>query len=218
MQLQLLIFWLLSPKMYRISNYCLPNLRQLFACIPSRQVKENLVARTANILACYRKNCASPSSAGQLILPEAMKLLPLYINCLNKSDAISGGQDLACDERSWQMYILSTATVDTSVVYFYPRLLPLSDVDPQVSQKTLCTTAQWHTISHRFSTKFHILQFFSRSQPEVTLKTLHMHFSFPSSTSFTQSRTHTTAVFHTWVLRCCCIFWCTKCTIVQEKW
>lgn len=30
------------------------------------------------------------------------------------------------------MYLLSTATVDASVVYFYPRLLPLSDVDPQV--------------------------------------------------------------------------------------
>lgn len=97
----------------------------------AKQVKENLVARTANILACYRKNCASPSSAGQLILPEAMKLLPLYINCLNKSDAISGGQDLTCDERSWQMYLLSTAPVEASVVYFYPRLLPLSDVDQQ---------------------------------------------------------------------------------------
>merc|ERR1711936_793754 len=32
----------------------------------------------ATFLACYRKNCASPSSAGQLILPECMKLLPLY--------------------------------------------------------------------------------------------------------------------------------------------
>ena len=39
-----------------------------------------------------RKNCASPSSAGQLILPECMKLLPLYTNCLMKSDALSGGR------------------------------------------------------------------------------------------------------------------------------
>lgn len=98
----------------------------------SEQVKENLVARTANILACYRKNCASPSSAGQLILPELMKLLPLYVNCLSKCDAVSGGHDMPCDERSWQMYLLSSMCVDASVVYLYPRLIPLSDDDPQV--------------------------------------------------------------------------------------
>lgn len=99
----------------------------------SLQVKENLIAQTANILACYRKNCATPTSAGQLILPELMKLLPLYVNCLSKSDAISGSHDLPCDERSWQMYLLSTMSVDASVVYFYPRLMPLSGLDSQVN-------------------------------------------------------------------------------------
>lgn len=101
------------------------------------QVKENLVGQTANILACYRKNCATPSSAGQLILPELMKLLPLYVNCLSKSDAISGSHELQCDERSWQMYLLSTMSVDASVVYLYPRLLPLSGLDPQVNKQNI---------------------------------------------------------------------------------
>lgn len=57
-----------------------------------KAVKENLISRCANMLAAYRKNCAAPSSAGQLILPECMKLLPLYVNCLMKSDAICGGE------------------------------------------------------------------------------------------------------------------------------
>lgn len=57
-----------------------------------KSVKDNIVARAAQMLANYRKNCASPSSAGQLILPECMKLLPLYVNCLLKSDAMSGGK------------------------------------------------------------------------------------------------------------------------------
>lgn len=57
-----------------------------------KAVKENIVNRAAQILANYRKNCASPSSAGQLILPECMKLMPLYINCLLKNDALSGGK------------------------------------------------------------------------------------------------------------------------------
>ena len=59
-----------------------------------KTVKENLINNCAHVLACYRKNCASPSSAGQLILPECMKLLPLYTNCLIKSDALSGGPDV----------------------------------------------------------------------------------------------------------------------------
>lgn len=58
----------------------------------SKQIKDNLNARCAAILASYRKHCASPSSAGQLILPECMKLLPLYINGIHKSDAITGGR------------------------------------------------------------------------------------------------------------------------------
>ncbi len=59
-----------------------------------KQVRDHLISSCANILACYRKNCASPSSAGQLILPECMKLLPLYTNCLVKSDALAGGPDV----------------------------------------------------------------------------------------------------------------------------
>ncbi|MFO0089644.1 MAG: hypothetical protein ACK518_02355, partial [bacterium] len=53
--------------------------------------RDGLINRSAQILACYRKNCASPSSPGQLILPECMKLLQLYINCLLNCDALSGG-------------------------------------------------------------------------------------------------------------------------------
>lgn len=96
-----------------------------------KAVKESLMQQCAQILACYRKNCASPSSAGQLILPECMKLLPLYTNCLLKSDAISGASDLGCDDRAFAMSAVSSMDVSSSVVYFYPRLIPLHDVNPQ---------------------------------------------------------------------------------------
>lgn len=58
------------------------------------QVRESITNDVAHILACYRKNCASPSSAGQLILPECMKLLPVYGNCVLKSDGLRGGKAL----------------------------------------------------------------------------------------------------------------------------
>ncbi|KDR14171.1 protein transport protein Sec24C-like [Zootermopsis nevadensis] len=94
-----------------------------------KSVKENLVNRCAQMLACYRKNCASPTSAGQLILPECMKLLPLYVNCVLKSDAVSGGSDMNIDDRSFIMQAVTIMDIPSSVVFFYPRLIPLHDID-----------------------------------------------------------------------------------------
>ena len=56
-----------------------------------KDVREAIMTQCAEILACYRKNCANPSSVGQLILPESMKLLPLYSNCVIKNDALQAG-------------------------------------------------------------------------------------------------------------------------------
>lgn len=97
---------------------------------PPKQVKENLINKCAQNLACYRKNCASPSSAGQLILPECMKLLPLYVNCLLKCDAVSGGSDMTTDDRSFAMHVLNSMDIRSSLAFIYPRLLPLHNLDP----------------------------------------------------------------------------------------
>lgn len=45
---------------------------------PLAQVRDQTTKACINILYSYRKFCASVSSSGQLILPEALKLLPLY--------------------------------------------------------------------------------------------------------------------------------------------
>ncbi|XP_060840274.1 protein transport protein Sec24D isoform X1 [Rhopalosiphum padi] len=90
-----------------------------------RQVKDAITNKTAQILATYRKHCASPSSAGQLILPECMKLMPLYVNCLIKCDAMSGGPDLTVDDRWFNMHLVITADIPTTLGYFYPRLIPI---------------------------------------------------------------------------------------------
>lgn len=90
----------------------------------SKQVRENLMNQCAQILACYRKNCASPSSSGQLILPECMKLLPVYTNCIIKS-AILQAVDINTDDRSYQMHLANAMTIGETCAFFYPRLLPL---------------------------------------------------------------------------------------------
>uniref|UniRef100_A0A182NT59 Uncharacterized protein n=1 Tax=Anopheles dirus TaxID=7168 RepID=A0A182NT59_9DIPT len=94
-----------------------------------KAVKDAIVHRAVQLLACYRKHCASPTSSGQLILPEGMKLLPLYVNCLLKNDAFSGGSDISVDDRSYVIYYVMSMDLPTSVQYFYPRLIPLHDVN-----------------------------------------------------------------------------------------
>lgn len=45
---------------------------------PLANVREQMMNLCVNALVSYRKFCATVSSSGQLILPEALKLLPLY--------------------------------------------------------------------------------------------------------------------------------------------
>ncbi|XP_069609346.1 protein transport protein Sec24C isoform X2 [Ranitomeya imitator] len=97
---------------------------------PTKTVRDSLINQCAQILACYRKNCASPSSAGQLILPECMKLLPVYLNCVLKSDVLQPGPDVTIDDRAYIRQLVSSMDVSDSNVFFYPRLLPFSKVDP----------------------------------------------------------------------------------------
>uniref|UniRef100_A0A7N9AYY7 SEC24 homolog C, COPII coat complex component n=1 Tax=Mastacembelus armatus TaxID=205130 RepID=A0A7N9AYY7_9TELE len=92
---------------------------------PTKTVRDTLINQCAQILACYRKNCASPSSAGQLILPECMKLLPVYLNCVLKSDVLLPGADVSLDDRSYLRQLISCMDVTETHVFFYPRLLPL---------------------------------------------------------------------------------------------
>ncbi|KAM4030238.1 protein transport protein Sec24C isoform 3-T3 [Anomaloglossus baeobatrachus] len=97
---------------------------------PTKTVRDSLINQCAQILACYRKNCASPSSAGQLILPECMKLLPVYLNCVLKSDVLQPGAEVTIDDRAYVRQLISSMDVADSNVFFYPRLLPFSKVDP----------------------------------------------------------------------------------------
>lgn len=57
-----------------------------------KSIRDNLIQQISNILATYRKNCTNSPAKGQFILPETLKLLPVFSNSLLKSDAIFGGK------------------------------------------------------------------------------------------------------------------------------
>ncbi|KAM5255384.1 protein transport protein Sec24D isoform 2-T2 [Ctenodactylus gundi] len=96
---------------------------------PLKVIREILVNQTAHMLACYRKNCASPSAASQLILPDSMKIFPVYMNCLLKNCVLLSRPEISTDERAYQRQLVTTMGVDDSQLFFYPQLLPIHTMD-----------------------------------------------------------------------------------------
>ncbi|XP_036306070.1 protein transport protein Sec24D [Pipistrellus kuhlii] len=114
---------------------------------PLKLIREILVNQTSHMLACYRKHCASPSAASQLILPDSMKVLPVYVNSLLKSCVLLGRPDTPTDERAFQQQLVMTMGVADSQLFFYPQLLPIHTAaaqspSPAVPAAVRCSEAR----------------------------------------------------------------------------
>ncbi|XP_072543878.1 protein transport protein Sec24D isoform X2 [Salminus brasiliensis] len=96
---------------------------------PVKTVREILVKQTAHMLACYRKNCASPSAASQLILPDAMKVFPVYMNSLMKTSVLVGSTELSTDDRAFHRLSVMSLGVEETQILLYPRLIPVHSMD-----------------------------------------------------------------------------------------
>lgn len=89
-------------------------------------------AHTALTQACvetlynYRKHCATSSNAGQLILPEPLKLLPLNTLGMIKNPLLQPG--LHADERSFLFNFVSSMPALVSVSLVCPRLFCLTEL------------------------------------------------------------------------------------------
>ncbi|CAN6333808.1 unnamed protein product [Urochloa humidicola] len=94
--------------------------------VPLSQVRDQVTSTCINILQSYRKYCASVSSSGQLILPEALKLLPLYTLALTKSVGLRN--DGRLDDRSYWVSVVSSISVLLAIPLVFPRMIALHDL------------------------------------------------------------------------------------------
>eukprot|EP00656_Telonema_subtile_P053557 TRINITY_DN7791_c0_g1_i2.p1 TRINITY_DN7791_c0_g1~~TRINITY_DN7791_c0_g1_i2.p1 ORF type:complete len:369 (+),score=129.26 TRINITY_DN7791_c0_g1_i2:209-1315(+) len=103
----------------------------LQCCISSTlQAGRDLVLkRTINALHAYRKSCAQSSSLAQLILPESLKLLPLYSLGLLKTTLLRKGGDVSTDDRAFLIAAFNSMPISTVIRYTYPMLVPLHTCD-----------------------------------------------------------------------------------------
>ncbi|KAG8493884.1 hypothetical protein CXB51_011348 [Gossypium anomalum] len=94
---------------------------------PLLQVRDHVTNLCVNILLSYRKFCATVSSTGQLILPEALKLLPLYTLALIKSRGLRN--DGRIDDRSFWVNYVSSLSTPLAIPLVYPRMFAIHNVD-----------------------------------------------------------------------------------------
>uniref|UniRef100_A0A0N5CDD9 Protein transport protein Sec24D n=1 Tax=Strongyloides papillosus TaxID=174720 RepID=A0A0N5CDD9_STREA len=93
-----------------------------------RAMKEEITTICAHILATYRGKCSENPPFGQLLLPESLKLLPLYFCCIIKNDGLTGGPDLNVDDRAWLMNIIGGLTTNDIIDLLYPRIIPVTQI------------------------------------------------------------------------------------------
>ncbi|KAL7152742.1 hypothetical protein ABFS83_04G118700 [Erythranthe nasuta] len=95
---------------------------------PLAQVRDQATNVCINILYSYRKYCATvTSSSGQLILPEALKLLPLYTLALLKSTGLRS--DGRIDDRSFWISNVSPLPTPSVIPLVFPRMIAIHDLD-----------------------------------------------------------------------------------------
>ena len=88
-----------------------------------QNVKDQTITTTVNTLYAYRKFCASNNSTGQLILPEGLKVLPLYCLGLHKSPGMRA--DAHADDRAAWLLNGLCSPVKMCVPSVYPRNFPV---------------------------------------------------------------------------------------------
>lgn len=92
--------------------------------------KERLSKSCVDMLHAYRVNCASMTSSGQLILPESLKLLPLYISSMRKMPAFRAGSEIRVDDRIAALIRVLGLPLALLAPLIYPRVytaIPLTE-------------------------------------------------------------------------------------------
>ncbi|XP_062874101.1 protein transport protein Sec24C [Trichomycterus rosablanca] len=93
---------------------------------PLQSLREQLQTETTEALACYRKNCCTTSiSPGQLVLPQFLKILPIYINSLRKSEVLLPSLRSSVHQRLQLRSFTVSMDTRSTIQQLYPLALPL---------------------------------------------------------------------------------------------
>lgn len=93
------------------------------------QIRSNVITQLAAILSCYRSQSPSALNSSLLLLPEALKMIPLFVNSILKCDAIGGVQSVTPDQKSWLLSRVEAMGCDQIIPMVYPSLHMINFVE-----------------------------------------------------------------------------------------
>jgi protein transport protein SEC24 len=113
-----------------------------------RQARQSMTDRLIKSFSGYRMYCAADSGSGDygdakpaardkkntLLMPPRLKLLPVFLLCLMKSDALTEGTVVPIDSRVASIFDLVSMPMHKLLIYLYPSLFSLEDLatDPRI--------------------------------------------------------------------------------------
>lgn len=95
-----------------------------------KDIRNWITERTIDILACYRKHSAVQHPPGQLVMPERLKELSMYLLGLMKCRAFKGGIE-SSDRRVSEMRMVRAMGALELSLYLYPRIIPIHNLQPE---------------------------------------------------------------------------------------
>lgn len=90
-------------------------------------VKQSITDQCVRILAAYRKNCATGVAAGELILPESLKLFPLLTLAVQKQFCFRA-DGINSDVRVNNQRLIRSCSARDLMSLIYPRLIPIHNL------------------------------------------------------------------------------------------
>jgi len=99
----------------------------------AKNTKEKLINDLIEMLYTYRNQCANQSNPSQLVLPETLTMLPLYILSIIKNPAFKLLTACRLDDKIYHIYKLTSLSMETFQYILYPRVYPVQDIGETVS-------------------------------------------------------------------------------------
>ncbi|KAI1112518.1 hypothetical protein F5Y14DRAFT_265111 [Nemania sp. NC0429] len=95
-----------------------------------KEIRQVVTEKTVDILAGYRTNFSSqPHPPGQLVMPEKLKELSMYMLGLIKTRAFKGGNETS-DRRVHELRMIRSMGPTELSLYLYPRMIPIHNLNP----------------------------------------------------------------------------------------
>lgn len=109
-----------------VCNFLSKRAVSLVTSDPMNVIRDLVAQRISLILGGYRKHCSPNTSVTQLVLPESLKLLPIYLLSLLKTKAFNAFS-IKSDLRIFWIRLINSLSVRQMAYLCYPRLYCLTD-------------------------------------------------------------------------------------------